>query len=146
MQPFPRLAPVALVMLAALVALTLLAGCGKKAWPEPSAPEDAFSFVRTQGRLSSGCLMIETRVAGAWRNLSAVHLELAWDDCEGCPFRVMETREFVPGDAFSTIVEGRLALTACGLDPAKSYRWRLRGKSIHKTLRDVRTEVMTTAP
>lgn len=143
MQPSFRLV---LATLAALAALTLVAGCGKKIWPEPSAPEDAFSFVRTQGELSSGCLMVQSRVAGAWRNLRAVHLELAWDDCEGCPFQAMETREFVPGDAFSTLEQGRLALTACGLDPAKAYRWRLTGKSIHRTLRDVRTEVMTTAP
>jgi hypothetical protein len=143
MQSLPRLA---LVALATLAALALLAGCGKKTWPEPAAIEDSFSFVRPQSRLSSGCLMIDTPVAGAWRNLRAVHLELAWDDCQGCPFRPVEIREFVPGDAFSTLIEGRLALTACGLDPAKAYRWRLTGKSIHKTLRDVRTEVMTTTP
>ena len=143
MQPSFRLV---LATLAALAALTLMAGCGKKVWPEASAPEDTFSFVRAQGELSSGCLMIQSRVAGPWRNLRAVHLELAWDDCEGCPFRAMETREFGPGDAFTTLEQGRLALTACGLDPAKAYRWRLTGKSVHKTLRDVRTEVMTTTP
>ncbi len=136
-----------LTALALLALLTLAAGCGKKAWPEPAAPEDAFSFTRTSGAMGDGCLTVQSRLAGNWRNVSSLYLELSWDDCTECPFKPTTSREFVPGSDVCTIDSGgRLNITACGMDPTVRYRWRLVGRNVHRTLRDVQSEVMTTTP
>lgn len=140
-----RTARPVLLALVAIAALTLLAGCGKKGWPMPSAPEDAFSFTRVTGTTTGTCLKVESRLAGAWRNLTAVHLELSWDDCTECPFSPMAKREYVPGtDACTIDAQGRLTINACGLDSEKVYRWRLTARNIHRTLPDAQSEVMKT--
>lgn len=142
-----RTAPTRLALLAllALVTLTLLAGCGKKAWPEPAAPEDAFSFTNVQGAMGSNCLTVQSRMAGNWHNVAALYLEFSWDQCTDCPFRPTTTREFVPGADDCTIdAQGRLTITACGMDPQVRYRYRLLGRNVHRTLRDAQSEVMVT--
>lgn len=136
-----------LTALALLAVLTLACGCGKKAWPEPATPEDAFSFTGVSGEMSGNCLTVRSRLAGNWHNVSSLYIELSWDDCTDCPFKTMTSREFVPGSDVCTIdAEGRLTITACGMDPAVRYRWRLVGRNVHRTLRDVRSGVMATIP
>jgi len=130
----------------ACCALALVAGCGKKAWPEPDAEEETFAFSTASAQMRDTCLVIQTRISGNWKNLDRIFVELAQDNCEKCPFRPRERREFPLNSPFVVQQEHLLVVNVCGLDKNAAYRWRLVGKNVFSSLREVASPVGVTSP
>lgn len=121
----PMRAPIA-IMAALLLALALLPGCGKKAWPEPVKAEDRFDFAEPRAMLAGGCLAVEVPVVGSVQNLAEIILEIGPADCPDCPMRV--ARWFSYDDPSTFMPEpGMVRVKACDLTPNAAVRWRLRG-------------------
>ncbi len=132
--------------LLACLALALVAGCGKKAWPEPDAKQEVFAFSTVSAQMHETCLVVQAVVSGNWTNLDGIFVELAPDDCKDCPFRPGERREFSLNSPFVVQQEHLLAVNVCGLDKNASYRWRLVGKNVFSGLREVLSPVGVTSP
>lgn len=134
----------ALVLVAVLALCALAAGCGKKAWPTPQDTEHTFSFAGLNSQNRGGCLVIEGRIEGAWKNVEAVYLEYGANECDGCPFVPERSVEYARGDANFFLEQGVLRVTRCGLEPDSAYRWRLTGVNVLGAIKDVSTDIMST--
>ncbi|MDD3313662.1 hypothetical protein [Pseudodesulfovibrio sp.] len=139
------------LLLAFLVAL-LASGCalGKKEWPEPQLREDNFSLKLAAAEKRDGCLLLDVMVAGAKERLYRVSIEYEavgdaeGEGCIGCPF-VPRNAKHITRDSAEFKLEGRrLSISLCGLDPYKTYRFRVTGQSELPTVPLVHTDVYIT--
>lgn len=144
------LGPVLLCALALLCFGPWLAGCGKKAWPEPKADAERFDFKDVSAEIKDGCLSIKAFIKGKRENLAKLTLELAESggdgDCPGCPF-VPQSKIDVPMDAPNLKIGGpRLALTHCAIKPGVNYRWRLIAGNAYPGVSPIVTKAFLTTP
>ncbi|MDY6852730.1 MAG: hypothetical protein SV487_11745, partial [Thermodesulfobacteriota bacterium] len=75
-----------------------------------------------------------------------IFVELAPDDCDECPFKPKERREFSLGSPFVVQQDHLLVVNVCGLDKDAAYRWRLVGGNVFSSLREVFSTVGVTSP
>ena len=125
------------VLSAALLALVLLPGCGKKDMPVPNDPARNFSWEQVDASKSGNCLALSGKFTGAYENLDSLRLELAPvsgpEDCPGCPFVPKEILYFSRSEAGFNQDTGAIGFSYCP-KPAAAYRWRLTGISIFNRL------------
>lgn len=121
-------------------------GCGKKVWPKPDSRGEALALAQETAGWSGGCLAIGAALSGKPENLERVVLELAPADCPSCPFQAREQREFRPGGPGFALENGRLLLSACGLDPSAGVRWRLAAHNLFRNLPPAHTGDHATPP
>lgn len=141
------------VVLAILVAFLMTAtGCGVKIWPAPKKSDDFYSFASIEGRRVGECLKVVVRVDGAYKNVDTLSLQFQADGsgpgegCPTCPFFPAIRKDFVPGSEGIQSDGPTFVFSECGLDPAKSYRWRVVGRNVYDTLGVVISNVYTAAP
>ena len=134
-----------LCVLLMLMLLLGTAACGKKVWPEPDESGEKFEITIAESEMRNGCLDIKARISGNYRNLGRVILELevSPEPCPTCPFLVTETAVFPPGSPGMTRDRDLLAITHCGLDQDKHYRFRIKASNVYSAIRDVRSRVVT---
>ena len=120
------------------------AGCGIKVWPEPDASHEKFSISVPHHRMPDDCLEIHVEISGNYRNLGRVILELevSEEPCPTCPFLVTDSIYLEPGSPELTLVENRLIIVRCGLDPDKYYRARIIAGNVYPIIRDVKSGVV----
>lgn len=146
--PFSRL--LAAVLLAALS--LALVSCGKREWPAPKLSEDRFRFRSVNVQRGQDCLIIDTELAGAWANLDSVRLHIEaigtdpGDGCATCPFVPRISRFYGPGAPEMRQDMNRLIITACGLDPKKTYRLQLVASNVYPALELVTSELVVSPP
>lgn len=121
-----------------------LTGCGKKVWPEPDVDQEKFSLSILEHEVFNGCINILVNVAGNYRNVARLTIELEESDepCPACPFLPTASFPREPGSAGMTRANGQIRLTHCGLDQDKYYRFRIRASNIYSIIRDERSEVI----
>lgn len=137
-----------------VLALTLLAtaGCGVKMWPAPSESEDSFTLSSVEGRRVGECLKVIVKVDGAYTNVDNLSLQFQaegsgpGEGCPTCPFFPAIRKEFTPGSEGIQSEGSTFVFSECGLDPAKSYRWRVVGRNVYDALGVVISDVYTAAP
>ncbi len=136
-----------------LLLITLLTfGCalGKKEWPNPQASEDAFALELVVAERQEDCLLLEIVVTGAVERLYRASIEYEvvgdgdGDGCEGCPFVPRFAKHIARDHSEFNLKANHLKLSLCGLDPQKTYRFRVTGKSELPTNPLVRTDVFIT--
>lgn len=147
----PRLSPFLAVLL--LVMLTFsLASCGKREWPAPKLSEDRFRIRTMNVQRGPGCLIVDCELAGAWANLDSVRLHIEaigtepGDGCPTCPFVPRIARFYGPGAPEMRRDMNRLIITACDLDPKKTYRVQLVASNVYPALELVTSELVISAP
>ncbi len=141
-------------LLLAVLAVFLLGatGCGVKIWPAPTKSDDIFTFASVEGRRVGECLKVVVRVDGAHQNVDNLSLQFQADGsgpgegCPTCPFFPAIRKEFVPGSEGIQSDGPTFVFSECGLDPAKSYRWRVVARNVYDTLGVVISDVYTAAP
>ncbi|WP_419787911.1 hypothetical protein [Pseudodesulfovibrio sp.] len=142
---------IVLPVLAVLAALFLF-GCalGKKEWPEPQKREDTFSLKLAGAEKKDGCLFLDIMVTGAKERLyrASIQYEAVGDGdgegCVGCPF-VPRAVKHITRDSSEFKLEGhRLSISLCGLDPYKTYRFRVAGQNELPAVPLVYTDVYIT--
>ncbi|MHC1701415.1 MAG: hypothetical protein AB9900_10605 [Humidesulfovibrio sp.] len=139
---------------AALVLLAVLcvAACGKREWPIPVASEDKFRWRSVEIQRAQGCLILNCELSGNWRNVDTVKVLLEpvgdgpGDGCASCPFTPRTTLSFDPGSAGLRRDMNRIAITACELDPQKTYRVQLVGFNAFARIAPVASELVLSAP
>ena len=141
----------ALVLLAVLAVLCL-AACAKREWPIPVASEDKFRWRSVEVQRNQGCIILNCELSGNWENVDTVKVLLEPvgdgpdDGCAKCPFSPRTTLAFDSGSAGMRKDMNRIAITACGLDPAKTYRLQLIGFNAFARIAPVASELVLSAP
>lgn len=128
-----------------LLSALFLAGCGKKAWPEPVGSHDAFAITRTQAKKFGRCLIVTVLLDNNADNVKALFLETTPDDCPGCPVANPMRTEFSPAHPDLVRDDTTFTLTRCSLNPLADYRWRVILTNTYRALRPVQTPWQTTA-
>lgn len=141
------------LMLAVLAVLLLAStGCGVKVWPAPQKSDDLFTFASVEGRRVGECLKVVVKVDGSYQNVDNLSLQFQADGsgpgegCPTCPFFPAIRKEFVPGSEGIQSDGPTFVFSECGLDPSKSYRWRVVARNVYDTLGVVISDVYTAAP
>ncbi len=141
------------LMLTILAAFLLTAtGCGVKIWPAPQKSDDLFTFTSVEGRRVGECLKVVVKVDGAYKNVDNLSLQFQADGsgpgegCPTCPFFPAIRKDFVPGSEGIQSDGPTFVFSQCGLDPAKSYRWRVVGRNVYDSLGVVISDVYTAVP
>jgi hypothetical protein len=135
-----------------LAALLCAGACGKREWPIPVASEDRFRWRSVQIQRSQGCVILNCELSGNWENIDTVKVLLEpvgdgpGDGCASCPFTPRQTLVFNPGAAGMRKDMNRMVLTACDLDPGKTYRIQLVGFNAFARLAPVASELVLSAP
>jgi len=135
-----------------LAALLLCTACGKREWPTPVASEDKFRWRSVEVQRNQGCVILNCELSGNWQNLDTVNVLLEpvgtapGDGCASCPFTPRSTLIFAPGAAGLRKDMNRVAVTACELDPQKTYRVQVVGFSVFPGISPVASELMLSAP
>lgn len=143
-----------------LVALTLLtlllvglaSSCGKREWPTPKLSEDRFRIRAVTVQRAQNCLVVDCELAGAWANLESVRLLAEaigtepGDGCASCPFTPRISRLYGPGAPEMRQDLNRVVITACGLDPRKTYRLQLVATNVYPALGHVVSELVLSPP
>ncbi|MGE4298565.1 MAG: hypothetical protein AB7E47_11095 [Desulfovibrionaceae bacterium] len=126
-SPLGRLCGAAILAAIVFVVLVVLMGCGKKEWPRPAETEEGFRFTSVTGLLQDSCLTVKAEIAGNWRNMDSVSLELAdAADCPECPFKAAQTITLSRTETPELFAAGpRISLAYCELPPGEPVRWRL---------------------
>ncbi len=136
--PLRSLFRTGLLLLLAALALSLLAGCGKRGWPQPKNKDGAFKWQRAMAQPEGGCLRIDAALEGNLRNVDYIALELQTagdaDDCPTCPFAPNERAEFAPEQLGISATNGAFRLLHCPARPSSAYRWRLIGVNVRTGL------------
>jgi len=126
------------LLVALLAASPMIAGCGKKGWPQPRDTSDSFSWVRANATPASGCIRVEAELNGNLRNIEYIALELqtagSAEDCPTCPFNPNERVEYHPEDLGITSQQGAFSTLYCPTRKSDAYRWRLVGVNVYGTL------------
>jgi len=138
-----------------MLLIVLLAGvvsCGKREWPSPKLSEDRFRLRSVNVQRAQGCLIVDCELAGAWQNLEGVRLLVEsigtepGDGCATCPFTPRISRLYGPGSPEMRRDMNRLVITACDLDPKKTYRLQIIASNVYPALQHVTSELMISAP
>jgi len=124
------------ITLPLLLAVLLVCGCalGKKEWPVAQESEDQFGLEVATAERRDGCILLDVMVSGAVERLyrASIEYETVGDElggCPGCPF-VPRHAKHITRDSGEFKLDGRrLSISLCGLDPTKTYRFRVAGKS-----------------
>ncbi|MHC1751560.1 hypothetical protein [Humidesulfovibrio sp.] len=147
----PRLGRAIAALLLVLLALGMVS-CGKREWPAPQLSEDRFRLRSISVQRGQGCLIVDCELAGAWANLDSVRLHIEaigdqpGDGCPTCPFVPRISRFFGPGAPEMRRDMNRLIITACDLDPKKTYRVQLVASNVFPVLDLVVSELVISAP
>lgn len=147
----PRRGRAIAALLLALLALGMVS-CGKREWPAPQLSEDRFRLRSMTVQRGQGCLIVDCELAGAWANLDAVRLHIEpigdqpGDGCPTCPFVPRISRFYGPGAPEMRRDMNRLIITACDLDPNKTYRVQLVASNVFPALELVVSELVISAP
>ncbi len=140
------------VLAALLCVLFCVGACGKREWPTPVSSEDKFRWRSVEVLRNQGCVILNCEVSGNWQNLDTVKVLLESvgtgpdDGCASCPFTPRSTLVFNPGAAGMRKDMNRIVLTACELDPKKTYRIQVVGFSIFPNIVPVASELVLSAP
>jgi hypothetical protein len=131
--------------------LLLAAGCtmGIKAWPQPADDDGKFTWRSVTATFEGGCVVVEGRLDGEFKNIESVHLDLEALDaeaCAECPFKPSRSKTFRPGTPGFELVGPWMRLRECGLDPSVPVRLRLRAVNRRAALVDVASEVIRIDP
>jgi hypothetical protein len=135
-----------------LTALLLAVACGKRQWPIPVSSEDKFRWRSVEVQRNQGCVILNCELSGNWQNLDTVKVLVESvgngpdDGCASCPFTPRSTLVFNPGAAGLRQDMNRIALTACDLDPKKTYRIQVVGFSVFPNILPVSSELVLSAP
>lgn len=135
-----------------LAALLCLSACGKREWPIPVASEDKFRWRSVLVQRNQGCIILNCELAGNWANVDTVKVLVESigdgpdDGCATCPFTPRKTLVFNPGAAGMRRDMNRMALTACDLDPQKTYRIQVIGFNSFARIPPVTSELVLSAP
>jgi hypothetical protein len=129
-------------LLLAVLAVVMLAatGCGVRGWPSPQNSEDIFSFESVVGRRTGECLKVVVKVDGAYKNVEALSLQYQADGdgpgegCPTCPFFPANRKEYTPGSEGIQSDGSTFVFSECGLNPEKSYRFRVVGRNSYEVL------------
>lgn len=147
----PRVGRRFTVMLIAMLCLGLVS-CGKRDWPTPQLSEDRFRLRSVTVQRGQDCLIVDCELAGAWANLDSVRLHIEaigsepGDGCPTCPFVPRISRFYGPGAPEMRRDMNRLIITACGLDPKKTYRLQLVASNVYPALDLVVSDLVISAP
>lgn len=140
------------VIPAMLMLCLAVSGCGVKVWPSPNKREDSFSFKSVNGTRSGGCLTVMVKVSGANQNIADLSLQYQaegdgpGEGCPTCPFFPANHQEFIPGTDGMQSNGTVYTFSSCGLNPKKSYSWRVVGHNVFDTLGIVVSDVFTAVP
>jgi hypothetical protein len=143
------------VLCSLFLTLALLAGlaaCGKREWPTPKLSEDRFRIRSVHVQRAQNCIIVDCELAGSWQNLSDVRLLIeaigteSGDGCAQCPFTPRIVRLFGPGAPNLRQDMNRVVITACDLDPKKTYRLQVVAGNIYPALEVVKSELAFTPP
>lgn len=138
-----------------VILILLLAGalsCGKREWPSPKLSEDRFRVRSVSVQRAQGCVIVSCELGGAWANLDSVRLLMEavgnqpGDGCPTCPFTPRISRLYGPGAPEVRRDMNRLVITACDLDPKKTYRLQLVASNVYPALDLVVSELVLAAP
>lgn len=138
-----------------MVLLVLLAGtlsCGKREWPSPVLSEDRFRLRTVKALRAQNCIIVDCELAGAWQNLDSVRVLIEaigtapGDGCPTCPFTPRVVRHFGPGSPEMRQDMNRVVITACDLDPKKTYRLQVVASNAYPTLDLVTSELLIVSP
>ena len=135
-----------------LLAVLCLAACGKREWPIPVASEDKFRWRSVEVQRNQGCVILNCELTGNWENVDAVKVLVepigdgADDGCAKCPFTPRTTLVFDPSSSGLRKDMNRIVITACGLDPGKTYRLQLIGFNAFARIAPVASELVLSAP
>ena len=135
-----------------LASVLCLVACGKREWPIPVASEDKFRWRSVEVQRNQGCLILNCELSGNWENIDTVKVLVEPvgdgpdDGCTSCPFTPRKTLVFNPGTAGMRKDMNRIVLTACDLDPQKTYRIQLVGFNAFARLAPVASELVLSAP
>lgn len=137
-----------LAALIAVAGLVGLYGCGKKSWPEPAILQERFEFQSLYGVREDTCLVVKVRLGGKYENMSRVLLEFSDTDvdCPQCPFHPSQEVELSADDGTLLVEDNVLTIRHCGLEPGKTYRWRVVGYNTHGELEPEVSPVRLTTP
>jgi hypothetical protein len=136
----------------ALAVVLCLGACGKREWPIPVTSQDKFRWRSVEVQRSQGCIILNCELSGNWENVDTVKVLLESvgdgpdDGCASCPFTPRRTIAFNPGDAAMRKDMNRIVLTACGLEPGKTYRVQIIGFNAFARIAPVASELMLSAP
>jgi len=129
-----------------------LSSCGKRDWPSPQLSEDRFRLRTVTVQRGQGCLIVDCELAGAWANLDSVRLHIEaigtepGDGCPTCPFVPRISRFFGPGAPEMRRDMNRVIITACDLDPKKTYRVQLVASNVYPALDLVASDLVISVP
>lgn len=141
--------------LAALLLALLVLGltsCGKREWPAPKLSEDRFRLRSMTVQRAQGCLIVDCELVGAWANLDSARLHIEaigtepGDGCATCPFLPRISRFYGPGAPEMRRDMNRLIITACDLNPKKTYRVQLVISNVYPALELVVSDLVISAP
>lgn len=139
-------------LLLAALCLPLLVSCGKREWPQPKLSEDRFRIRTLSASRARGCLIVDCELAGAWQNLESVRLLIEplgdgpGDGCATCPFLPRISRLYSLSAPELRQDMNRIVITACDLDPTKTYRLQLVAVNAFPALKPVLSELVLAAP
>ncbi|UZP68299.1 hypothetical protein N1030_04785 [Desulfovibrio mangrovi] len=127
------------LLVALLAATPLIAGCGKKGWPQPRNTNDTFKWIRASAApANEECIRFEAELNGNLRNIEYIALELqtagSAEDCPTCPFNPNERMEYLPEELGITSQQGAFSRLYCPKRKSSAYRWRFVGVNVHGTL------------
>jgi len=140
----------ATVLLAVL--LVGLVSCGKREWPSPVLSEDRYRIRTVNVTRAQNCLIVDMELAGAWQNLDSIRLLIEpigtgpGDGCATCPFVPRFFRFYGPGASEVRRDMNRVVITACDLDPKKTYRLQVIASNVYPALQLVMSELKLTEP
>lgn len=134
------------------ISLAGLVSCGKREWPAPVLSEDRFRIRSLNVTRAQNCVIVDFELSGAWRNLDSVRLLLEaigtepGDGCPDCPFVPRIARLYGPGAPEMRTDMNRIVITACDLDPKKTYRVQVVANNVYPTLELIKSELKIVAP